>query len=525
MGSLLKIHELTKIFPGQVALDGVDLEIETGSTHALVGQNGSGKSTLIKVLCGFHQPTGESSASYYPQSIMDTPSLDESIELRLGDGKAAANAGIRFVHQDLGLVDSFNAVENISMGVGYTKRFGGAIDWKADRTRAQEGLATLGFPDIDVNIPVGLLAPSQKTAVAIARALHDWDKGASLLVLDEPTASLPGADVERLFTAIRRLQDQGVAILYVSHHLDEVFEIADTATILRDGKRIATLPINELDHDKMIELMIGHTLIKRQQASREFTKSEKGLIIQGLTGGTLTGVNLNVEPGEIVGVAGIMGSGREMLVPLITGQTPSDQGAVAIDGKQIQNYSPKSALNAGMAFLSADRYSQGVIAIQSVRNNLTLSDVKRNWSSFKLDHKAEKIEADQWIEKLDVKTPTSETPIGSLSGGNQQKVLFGRSLRLEPSVLVLDEPTRGIDVGAKEEIHQLVDQASKDDAAVLVASTDTDELVRLSHRVVVMVNGQISEELTGEQMTVENIEKAQLQSQEQKMKAGAHGNA
>ena len=214
-----------------------------------------------------------------------------------------------------------------------------------------------------------------------------------------------------------------------------------------------------------------------------------------------------------------------MLVPLITLQTPSDQGSVAVDGSQIQNYSPKSAINAGMAFLSADRYSQGVIAIQSVRNNLTLSDVKRNWRSFKLDHKAEKVEADKWIEKLDVKTPTSETPIGSLSGGNQQKVLFGRSLRLEPSVLVLDEPTRGIDVGAKEEIHQLVDQASKDNAAVLVASTDTDELVRLSQRVVVMVNGQISEELTGEQMTVENIERAQLQSQEQKMKAGTHGNA
>jgi ribose transport system ATP-binding protein len=175
MGTLLKIHELTKIFPGQVALDDVDLEIQTGSTHALVGQNGSGKSTLIKVLCGFHQPTGKSSASYYPQSIKDTPSLDEAIELHLGDGKAAANAGIRFVHQDLGLVDSFSAIENISMGVGYTKRFAGSIDWKADRKRAEEGLASLGFPDIDVNVPVGLLAPSQKTAVAIARALHDWD--------------------------------------------------------------------------------------------------------------------------------------------------------------------------------------------------------------------------------------------------------------------------------------------------------------------------------------------------------------
>lgn len=525
MGTLLKIHELTKIFPGQVALDSVDLEIETGSTHALVGQNGSGKSTLIKVLCGFHQPTGDSSAEYFPQSITETASLDNPIPLRLGDGKAAANAGIRFVHQDLGLVDTFNAVENISMGVGYTKRFAGSIDWKADRKRAQEGLESLGFPDIDVNVPVGLLAPSQKTAVAIARALHDWDKGASLLVLDEPTASLPGADVERLFAAVRRLQDQGVAILYVSHHLDEVFEIADTATVLRDGKRVATLPIDELNHDKIIELMIGKNIEKRQQLTKDFVESDKGLKVQGLTGGTLAGVDLHVEPGEIVGIAGIMGSGREMLVPLITGQTPSIGGSVAVDDTEIENYSPKSALNAGMAFLSADRYSQGVIAIQSVRTNLTLSDVKRNWNAFRLDHKAEKVESEDWITKLDVKTPTSETPIGSLSGGNQQKVLFGRSLRLQPSVLVLDEPTRGIDVGAKEEIHQLIDQAARDNTAVLVASTDTDELVRLSHRVVVVVNGRVSTQLTGDQMTVENIEKAQLQSQEQKMKEEAHGNA
>ena len=301
------------------------------------------------------------------------------------------------------------------------------------------------------------------------------------------------------------------------------FEIADTATILRDGKRVATLPMDELNHDKMIELMIGQNLEKRQQISRDFESSEKGLKVTSLSGGTLAGIDLHVEPGEIVGVAGIMGSGREMLVPLITGQTPSDAGYVAIDNTEIQNYSPKSAIDAGMAFLAADRYVQGVIAIQSVRTNLTLSDVGRNWNSFRLDHKAEQKESEEWIEKLDVKTPTSETPIGSLSGGNQQKVLFARSLRLNPSVLVLDEPTRGIDVGAKEEIHQLVDQASRDNTAVLVVSTDTDELVRLSHRVLVMANGVISEQLIGDSMTVEKIEKAQLQSHEQ-MKAGAHGN-
>ena len=236
MGTLLKIHELTKIFPGQVALDSVDLEIETGSTHALVGQNGSGKSTLIKVLCGFHQPTGDSSAEYYPQSITETASLDNPIPLRLGDGKAAASAGIRFVHQDLGLVDTFNAVENISMGVGYTKRFAGSIDWKADRKRAQEGLESLGFPDIDVNVPVGLLAPSQKTAVAIARALHDWDKGASILVLDEPTASLDPevGDFIRSFLENYKKENK-ISILLASHNMNEVTRLCKTVLMMKDG--------------------------------------------------------------------------------------------------------------------------------------------------------------------------------------------------------------------------------------------------------------------------------------------------
>ncbi|MGI9609779.1 MAG: sugar ABC transporter ATP-binding protein [Acidimicrobiia bacterium] len=501
------------MFPGQVALEDVDLDVQAGTTHALVGQNGSGKSTLIKVLCGYHQPTGPSSATYYPHSLPGDPEVSDGIPLTLGDGKAAADAGIRFVHQDLGLVDMMNSVENISMGVGYTTGFAGRINWKADTKRAQKGLAELGFTDIDVNLPVAMLAPSQRTAVAIARALDGWEDSAHLLVLDEPTASLPGADVERLFAAIRRLQDRGVAILYVSHHLDEVFDIAEEVTILRDGRRVATRPVAELDHDTMIELMIGHRIDRKRQGHRTVSGDSGGLEVRGLSGASLRGVDLSVEPGEIVGVAGITGSGREILVPLITGQVPSDEGSVYVGNDAIPNYAPGASLDADMAFVTADRTADGVIALQTVRTNLTLCDVGRNWHAGRLDHKREKAETWEWIDKLGVKTPTTENPIAALSGGNQQKVLFGRALRLDPGMLVLDEPTRGIDVGAKEEIHLLIDQAAADGAAVLVASTDTDELVRLAHRVIVLRDGIVASELTGDDMTVENIEKAQLQSQ------------
>jgi ribose transport system ATP-binding protein len=500
VSNLLVVRDLTKSFPGQVALNEFDIDIGAGRTHALVGQNGSGKSTFIKILAGFHQPDPGSHATLAGR------------EIHLGDGEAAEHAGVRFVHQDLGLVDALNAVENISIGVGYTTKRGGRIDWKADRQRAVDGLAELGFTNVDVDVPVAMLAPSEKTAVALTRALYDWEHKAHLLVLDEPTASLPGADVERLFRAIRLLKERGVAILYVSHHLDEVFEIADDVSILRDGQRVATLPTDDLDHSRLIELMIGHKLERINHRSEAQIGTTPGLRVEDIRGGTITNLDLTVQPGEVVGVAGITGSGRELVAPFITGQTPSDSGNVIVCGTPIPNYDPHAAIAAGLAFVPADRAHLGIIPLESVSHNLTIADVSRNWSGGRLRHDLEEADVNEWVDRLQIKTAGTAIPIAALSGGNQQKVLFGRSLRLDPQVLVLDEPTSGIDVKAKEQIHQLIDKSAGDGAAVLVVSTDTDELVQVAHRIVIMVGGTIVAELSGAEMTTENVEHAQLQS-------------
>jgi ribose transport system ATP-binding protein len=498
LSKLLEVRDLTKTFPGQVALRDFDLTIRAGSTHALVGQNGSGKSTFIKILAGYHQPDPGSTAV-----LAGAP-------LHLGDGAAAFAAGVRFVHQDLGLVDALSAVENIAMGVGYATRRFGRIDWRANRARAADDLESLGFHDIDVDLPVGALAPSQKTAVALARSMHAWQGNAHLLVLDEPTASLPGADVERLFTAVRLMKERGVAILYVSHHIDEVFAIADDVTVLRDGRRVTTMSTDDLDHEGLIELMIGHRLERKTSTSVARESGGGGLQVTGLRGGTLRHLDLEVRPGEVVGIAGITGSGRESVAALITGQRPSDAGAVVVAGEHVENFAPDHSIRAGMAFVPADRATNGVIPLASVNHNMTLSNVARHWRRGRLRHDEETAECNSLIEQLSVKTLSGQVPIGSLSGGNQQKVLFGRSLRLDPAVLVLDEPTSGIDVAAKEQILQLIDTAALGGAAVLVVSTDTDELVRVAHRIIILAGGVVVDEFSGADKTPENVERAQL---------------
>jgi ribose transport system ATP-binding protein len=490
LAEVLRIDHLSKTFPGQVALSDVSVTIDAGEVHALVGQNGSGKSTLIKVLSGYHQPDSGDSEAW----ANGTP-------LTLGDGHAAGAAGIRFVHQDLGLVGSLSAIENIALTVGYQLGRGGRIRWRDEVRRTREALGILGLADIDVRAPVSNLPPSQRTAVAIARALVGWEHGAHLLVLDEPTATLPGDDVHRLFEVVHRLK-----------HLDEVFELADRVSVLRDGKLVATVPVSELDHHRLVELIVGHRVETTTATDAPPVSRQPLVTVRGLRGGSVHGIDFDVHAGEIVGLAGITGSGREHVLALIAGQIPRDDGDILLDGIPIANYQPHQAIGAGIAFVPAERAVRGTVAPMTLRENMTITDVGRFFRGGRLQRRAELEEAREWIGRLSIKTASTETLIGSLSGGNQQKVMFAKALRLAPKLLLLDEPTQGIDVGAKEQIHQLVDSAGEAGVATLIASTDTDELVRLCHRVIVLTDGQIRATLVGGQIATERIEHTQLES-------------
>jgi len=316
--------------------------------------------------------------------------------------------------------------------------------------------------------------------------------------------------VHRLFEVIHRLKARGVSILYVSHHLDEVFELADRVTVLRDGQNVDTVPVSGLDHGSLVELIVGHR-IEETTATKVKITGDPVLTVRNLQGGNVHGIDFDVYQGEIVGLAGITGSGREHVLDLIFGDIPSDDGVVAVNGVEVANYQPRDALDAAAAFVPSDRAVRGTVGIMSVRENLTLCDVSTNFVKGRLRRKRETAETRSWIERLSIKTPSSETIIGSLSGGNQQKVMFGKALRLSPKVLLLNEPTQGIDIGAKDQIHTLVDHAAADGMATVVASTDTDELVRLCHRVIVLVDGRIVSTLTGDAITAERIEHTQLQ--------------
>jgi ribose transport system ATP-binding protein len=491
--TVLRLEKLSKTFPGQTALIDVDLTVASGEVHALVGQNGSGKSTLIKVLAGYHQPDPGASAWV------------NGVPLPLGNGAMAAAAGIRFVHQDLGLVQDLNTIENLALVNGYETGPGGRILWRNEAKRTSDAMSALGFSDFDIKAPVSTLAPSQRTAVAIARALVGWETGsdravnggievepegqrpirpgASLLVLDEPTASLAADDKSRLFEVVKTLKARGVSILYVSHHLDEVFELADSVTVLRDARKVTTVPVKSLNHDGLIELIVGRR-VELGTVSGAATMGEPIVTVARLAGGSVEHLDLEIRPGEIVGVAGIMGSGREHVVGLLCGQMPQSDGVVTVAGAHIPSYSPAIAKQRGVANVPSDRSVRGAISAFSVRENMTVSDVNRFVLGGRLRRKAELLETQSWIE----------------------------ALRMSPKLLLLDEPTQGVDVGAKDQIHSLVDAAAADGAATLVASTDTDELVRLCHRVLVLVEGRVVAQLTGADITAETIEQLQLQT-------------
>jgi ribose transport system ATP-binding protein len=497
--SALTVTDLSKTFAGELALDHASLEVRPAEVHALLGQNGSGKSTLVKILAGYHEPDPGAHAT-----VNGSP-------FELGSPQAARAAGIRFVHQDLGLVDAISTVENLALGTGYASSRRGRIRWRAEAERARNAVVALGF-DIDVRRPVRELSAAERAGVAIARALIEWESEVRLLVLDEPTAPLPVDDVDRLFMAVRKLRTRGLAVLFVSHHLDEIFEIADRVTVLRDGRNVATTAVADLNHDALSSLIVGRELSSTFVDAVPDEQSANGvpaLRARNLRGGAVTDVSFSVERGEILGVAGLRGSGADELAGLVAGKR-SRTGDVEVGGSLLEAGSPKAAQRAGVAFVPGDRLVDGIVKEMTVRENITLTGIGRHMRGIRLSRASERAEAEHWIEQLGIVTPGPEASILVLSGGNQQKVLLARVLRLEPRVLVLDDPTKGVDVGAKAEIHRLVKQVAASGAAVLVVSSDSEELVALCHRAVVLQDGRVGRVFSEAELNVEDIEHAQL---------------
>jgi ribose transport system ATP-binding protein len=490
VSAILEISHLSKTFPGQRALDDVSLSIEGGEVHALVGKNGSGKSTIAKVLSGFHAPDPGAHAVLGGEEV-PIPFDARSREL------------LHFVHQDLGLVDSLNVLDNIGLSDGYRTHRGKRINWAHSRERAQAALAPFGLEHIDLDVPIREFSIGIRAIIAIARGLIGWHGKAGLLVLDETTAALPPHEVEVLVDAMRRVTERGSGILYITHRLDEVFQFTDRVSILRDGRLVDTCKTTEVSRQDLVAKMIG--TIQPRQSDRPDVGMGVALRCIGLTGAGLKGIDFSVNNCEIVGVAGILGSGREALADAICGAIPLTGGQIQVGLRSTRQWSPHRALTGGIVLVPSDRKRRGILPQLSVRENMTLPRLRPLVRRGRINPAREDAEVRAWIDSVGLEPPEPERSLSTLSGGNQQKVILARALRMRPRVLVLDEATQGVDVGAKRAIHDLIRQVAGQGAGVIVCTAEPEDLPGLCHRVLVLSNGRIVETLTGEQITQEAI--------------------
>ena len=497
----LEATGLTKSFAGGLALDSVDLTIRRGEVHALLGENGSGKSTLIKILSGYHQPDAGS-----------TVHIDGE-PMALGSPEASYASGCRFVHQDLGLVDSSSVLDNLCMNTGFSTRLG-TVRQREARRQARADLAKVGLSGIDPDILVSELTPTLRTGVAVARALRtDRSTPVKLLVLDEPTATLPDTEVQHLLAIVTQVAASGVGVLYVTHRLDEVFRVAHRVTVLRDGRKAATERTVALDRGRLIDLLVGSEFLEIQSATDQLPPASGSPVLEvtGLRAAPVKDLSFAVAPGDVVGLAGITGSGRETVLGAIFGANQRDAGTISIGGHSLKPSRPHQAMALGMAYLPPDRKLLGAIMEFSARENLGLSDLRPFWRGLVLRRGAERKETRSWFTKLSVRPSDGvEKPLSTFSGGNQQKVLFGKWLRRKPLVFLLDEPTQGVDVGAKAELHRQLLEAAESGAGIVVSSSDADELAALCRRILVLRDGVLVSELSGSHLTVANIARESL---------------
>jgi ribose transport system ATP-binding protein len=492
---LLRLTRVSKTFPGTKALDEVSIDVAQGEIHALVGQNGSGKSTLIKILAGYYR------ADPGAQALLNGEPVDLATEDR--------HRRLRFVHQDLGLFLELNAVDNLALRSEYLIDPVRRIRWRAQAGITRDLLGRFGL-DLDLRRPLSEATPVQRTVVAIAAALAGWEGGPGLLVLDEPTAVLPPHDVARLLGIIKQVRERGTSILYVSHRLDEVFEIADRVTILRGGRVVQTRPVAGLNTQALAELMVGADVDAGYQAALP-AATGKPVVLQasGVRGRFLDGVDLELHEGEVLGVAGLPGSGREELPYALVGALPQALGRVQLEGQEWLPVRKSAAFD--IPIVPADRAREAVIGEFTVAENLTLGVLSRFRRLGWLRRRPERELAREWMESVSVKATGGGALITTLSGGNQQKVMMARCLARDPRVLVLCEPTAGVDVGTRQAIYEFIASRARAGLALLVSSSDTGDLLAICTRVLVMCNGRVVRELAGQEVT----EKALVEAMEE----------
>lgn len=478
---LLSLRGLTKRYPGVIAINNVSLDIFRGEIHTLVGENGAGKSTLIKSLSGSVVP--DEGKFYWEGVLYDRMTPRISVDLR-----------IAIVYQEHCLVESLSVAENISLGVKNTKTI--FPDFTDYEHAAKQVLGSMGV-DINVLAKVRELSTAQQQLVEIAKAIS---KKAKLLVLDEPTASLTSEEIETLFAIMAGLKEKGVTIIYISHRMDEIFRVSDRITVLRDGAVIKTLNASETNRTELISLMVGREL-RESFPQRTNISGEKALEVRGMTGKGCGNANLYIKKGEIVGLAGLLGAGRTELARMICGAEPKESGDLFIYGKKISVTSPKKGIAAKIGLIPEDRKHQGVLQNFSIEWNTTLSILEKVSTGPFLHFKKMLNISGDYAQKLNIAAPSIKTLVANLSGGNQQKVAVAKTMATESDIFIFDEPTRGIDVGAKQEIYQLMAAIANEGKSILLISSDMEELLGMSDRLYVLAEGEMIGELERSEAT------------------------
>ncbi|QIY55372.1 sugar ABC transporter ATP-binding protein [Streptomyces sp. RPA4-5] len=496
---LLRVEGVTKSFPGVRALDGVDLTLCAGEVHVLLGENGAGKSTLIKMLSGAHRPD-------------EGRLLVDGEEVTVRSAQDAERLGIATIYQEFNLVPGLTVAENIFLGRQPRTRLG-LVDKKTMRARAAELLRRVRL-DVSPNTPVAELGIARLQMVEIAKALS---LDARVLIMDEPTAVLTSEEVETLFEIVRELRDAGVGIIFITHHLDEIGVLGDRVTVLRDGRSVAEVPAST-DEDELIRLMVGRDIAEQYPRRRPDEPGAPLLRVRGLTrngttaGPVFEGIGFEVRAGEVVGLAGLVGAGRTEVVRAIFGVDRYDAGTVEIDGKELARGDVRAAMRAGLGLVPEDRKGQGLVLDASLQDNLTLARLDRDTRGGLVDRGAQRREAATAAERLKVRMSGLGQSARTLSGGNQQKIVIGKWLLTDTRLLILDEPTRGIDVGAKVEIYQLINELTAAGRAVLMISSDLPEVLGMSDRVLVMSQGRLAGELSAEEATQDAVMELALQA-------------